>query len=129
MKIPNRELVALYLYIQLSIKIVKGEQIHKDKKEIDRFVLHDFFIKQADFIVKFKESSESSSEEEVVNNNNNNSNQKAKKKTQKKPMDTGPKIEFNAYDFPTLRTSLSPYAITATPVGKPAAIKKEAPVK
>ncbi|CAD8114779.1 unnamed protein product [Paramecium sonneborni] len=41
--ISNHDLVPFYLYVNLSMKILRGEQIHKEKKDLNECVYQEFF--------------------------------------------------------------------------------------
>ncbi|CAD8180779.1 unnamed protein product [Paramecium pentaurelia] len=88
-KISNHDLVPFYLYVNLSSKILKGEQIHKEQKDVNECVYLEFFQKNTKLFNLI-------SKPDVIESNKQQILQKQPKQQQAKG------LEMNAFDFPSL---------------------------
>ncbi|CAD8095675.1 unnamed protein product [Paramecium sonneborni] len=88
-KISNHDLIPFYLYVNLSSKILKGEQIHKEKKDVNECVYLEFFQKNPKLFNQITKP-------ETVEQNKQQLLQKQPKNQQ------GNGLDMNAFDFPSL---------------------------
>ncbi|CAK59149.1 unnamed protein product (macronuclear) [Paramecium tetraurelia] len=88
-KISNHDLVPFYLYVNLSSKILKGEQIHKEQKDVNECVYLEYFQKNPKLFNLI-------SKPEVIESSKQQLLQKIPKNQQ------GSGLDMNAFDFPSL---------------------------
>ncbi|CAD8190995.1 unnamed protein product [Paramecium pentaurelia] len=86
-KITNRDLVPFYLYVNLSSKILKGEQIHKEQKDVNECVYMEFFQKNDQLFKLISKPDKVEQTKQLC--------------CQKQPKQQNG-LELDTYDFPTL---------------------------
>ncbi|CAK87927.1 unnamed protein product (macronuclear) [Paramecium tetraurelia] len=86
--ISNHDLVPFYLYVNLSMKILRGEQIHKEKKDLNECVYYEFFQNNKKLFSLIKKPDNSDLNRQNLLQKQNQLNRNG--------------IEMNPADFPSL---------------------------